>query len=634
MSPIVGREREVAELVEHLTDSTRLVTLTGPGGTGKTRLSLQVAAELVDDFPGGVFFVPLGGLREPELVQSTITSTVGVQALNELNDRAALLVVDNFEHLLESAPVVGTILGETGAKIIVTSRAPLRVEGEQEYPVDPLPDEQAVDLLTQRARAVRPDFEPDENAREICRRLDGLPLALELAASRLRSLGPAALLERLDRRLPILTGGRRDAPERQRTLRATIEWSYDLLDPELQHLFSRLSVFAGTFSLEAGESVADASVDELDALVETSLLKAIGDDRFLMLETIRELAAERFEESGGADRVRLRHAEFFTNLAKRANLNMEAEGPMRHDLVIPEHDNFRAALQWTIAAGHIELALRLAIALENFWVTRDQSEGKQLFEQLVPLAEDVDQRLHAFALRCYGNCVAFSDSELAERLYGQSRSEFSELGDDLEAAIVLLRIGARVAFRGDKEQAKQLVEESLDFFSSTGFKKGEGQALSFLAGFERESGEPERALGLLERGLALSRETGFTWQEQNTLVSMAEAFFELDRSRDAGRSAAEALEVARRIGDRGMMIGALMLLARAESEQGREERAGRLWGALEAEVERAPVRWFEEDRQKVEPPILARSGSDFERARVAGRKLLLDEAVEEALSHG
>ena len=209
--------------------------------------------------------------------------------------------------------------------MLVTSRAPLRVEGEQEYGIEPLPDADAIELLTQRARAVRRDFEPDEAAREICHRLDGLPLALELAASRLRSLGSAALLERLDRRLPLLTGGRRDAPDRQRTLRATIEWSYDLLPPGLESVFARLAVFAGTFSLVASEAVAAATIDDLDALVEVSLLKAVGEDRFLMLETIREFAGERFATADDAGEVARRHAEHYLQVAEDAGSG-DAEG--------------------------------------------------------------------------------------------------------------------------------------------------------------------------------------------------------------------------------------------------------------------------------------------------------------------
>jgi len=307
-NPLVGRERELDDLSALLLNSARLVTLTGPGGTGKTRLGLQVAAELVDHFPWGVFFVPLAGVEDAELVPSTITATIGIHGLDELHDRNALVVLDNFEHLLDAAPTVATILtGAARTKVVATSRAPLRIDGEREYPVDPLPDDDALTLLTDRARAVRPTFAPDDATREICRRLDGLPLALELAASRLRSLDSNALLGRLEQRLPLLTAGRRDAPERQRTLRATIEWSYDLLDPELQRLFARLGVFA-TFAAEAAEAVADASFDHVDALVEASLLKPLSTGRFLMLETIREFALAQLRAGGEADGIRLRHA--------------------------------------------------------------------------------------------------------------------------------------------------------------------------------------------------------------------------------------------------------------------------------------------------------------------------------------
>jgi len=233
-NPLVGRKTELAELTAMLSNAERLVTLTGAGGSGKTRLALQVGAELLDRFSGGVFFVPLASLTEPELVRSTVARIAGARELEELSDRPALLVLDNFEHLLDAAAEVAALLaaGES-AKVLATSRAPLRVQGECEYAVDPLPEGDAVELLVQRARSVRRDFVPDDCATEICRRLDGLPLALELAAARLRSLDAAALLERLDRRLPLLTAGARDAPARQRTLRATIEWSYDLLPPDL-----------------------------------------------------------------------------------------------------------------------------------------------------------------------------------------------------------------------------------------------------------------------------------------------------------------------------------------------------------------------------------------------------------------
>ncbi len=632
-NPLVGRAREVQELTELLRGSTRLVTLTGAGGAGKTRLGLQVAAELVDDFPGGVFFVPLAGVQQPELVPSTIASTIGVRDLAELHDRQALLFVDNFEHLLDAAPTIATLLTAAAeTKILVTSRAPLRVEGEREFPLDSLPDADAVALLTERARDVRPDFVPDEATKQICQRLDGLPLALELAASRLRSLESASLLERLDRRLPVLTGGRRDAPERQRTLRATIEWSHDLLAPELRRPFEQLAVFV-TFSIEAAEAVTEATFDQIDGLVEASLLKPLGGERFLMLETIREFALEQLEASGEADEVRLRHAEFFTALAQRTNLNMEADGPMRHGLVIPERNNIRAALEWTVATGHDELGLRLAIALENYWVTAaDPLEGKRWIEALLSLSVSTAPELHALAIRCLGNCAVMAVGPAAGiELYEQSLAEFRALGDDLRIAIALHRIASNLAGLGDLERARLLNEESLAFYEHTGFRKGQAQCLSLFGDLERHGGAPERALDYYDRSIALCRETGFTWWEKAVLVSQAAAMFALDRPRDGGRAAVDSLGLAHRIGDRNGMIYGVALVARAAVEQDDDELAGRLWGALEAEDERAPVAGWREDRNQMAELVFSRAGAGFEAARAAGRKLTLDEAVAVAL---
>ncbi len=312
-SPLVGREREIEELVAMLSNGTRLLTLTGPGGTGKTRLALQVAAELVGTQRDGVFWVPLVGLSDPELLDSEVAQTIGApdDLTGFLRGRQLLLLLDNFEHLLDAAPAVSTVLGAgTGVRLLVTSRAPLRVAGEQEYRLEPLPASDAVTLFVERARAVGRELTPDPTVDAICRRLDGLPLAVELAAARTKLLAPERLLERLDSALPILTGGARDAPERQRTLRATIEWSYDLLDPASRELFARLSVFSGTFPLEAAEEVCGADLDGLATLVDSSLVKPVGDDRFLMLDTIAEYARERLEDIG-AEEFRSRHAGYF-----------------------------------------------------------------------------------------------------------------------------------------------------------------------------------------------------------------------------------------------------------------------------------------------------------------------------------
>ena len=631
-STLVGRERELREIFSLLNDSARLVTLTGTGGTGKTRLALQAAAELVGEFSGGVFFVPLAGVQQPELVRATITSTIGIHELGELRDREALLLLDNFEHLLAAAPAVADLLRSASrVKVLTTSRAPLRVEGEREYPVEPLPDDDALTLLTERARAVRPDFTPDEAAREICTRLDGLPLALELAASRLRSLGAAALLERLDQRLPVLTTGRRDAPERQRTLRATIEWSYDLLAVELQRLFARLGVFA-TFTLEAAEAVADARLEDVDALVEASLLKPVRGDRFLMLETIREFVLERLAESGDEDELRRRHVAFLTVLAQRANLTVESQGPMRHDLVVPEHNNIRAVLDWAVANGEADLGLHLALALENFWVTAaDPKEAIGWIDALLARGR-IDPEMHALALRALANCTGITgERRKGIELYEQSLAEFRDLGDELRCAIALHRIATNVALEGELDRARQLNEESIAFYRRSHFVKGEAQCLSLFGDLERRRGAPERALEFYEQSIALCRETGFSWWLKNVLLVQALALFELDRPRDAARSAREALEVAWRMRDRPGIIDGLALTARAAAEEGDDALAGTLWGAIEAEAERAPIPAWQHDRAQTRRAGPGSRGSNFETARVEAHELGLEDAVTLAL---
>ena len=350
---------------------------------GQDSLGLQTAAELVEGVSRRRLLRAACRRRHPDLVQPTIAATIGVHDTTELRDRKALLVVDNFEHLLDAAPTVSALLAVAqNVRVLVTSRAPLRVDGEHEFPIEPLPEVDAVDLLTQRARAVRPDFKPDETALEICRRLDGLPLALELAASRLRSLGSRALLDRLEHRMSLLTGGRRDAPERHRTLRATIEWSYDLLNPVQQRLFSRLAVFA-TFSAAAAAAVADATVDDLDELVEASLLKPMHEDRFLMLETIREFAAERLRPQEGSE-SRRRHADRVLRIpscnARPSALHGSALAQAQ--IFEAEEDNLRAALGHSLESGPNEVALDLVDALWLHWMSRGQlEEGQQWTER-------------------------------------------------------------------------------------------------------------------------------------------------------------------------------------------------------------------------------------------------------------
>jgi predicted ATPase/class 3 adenylate cyclase len=632
-SSLVGRSRELGELAALFRDSVRLVTLTGPGGSGKTRLGLQVAAELVEDFPGGVFFVPLAGVEQPQLVRSTIAATIGVRELGDLRDRQALILVDNFEHLLAAAPAVGSLLSAAPrAQVLVTSRAPLRVEGEQEYGIEPLPDADAIELLTQRARAVRRDFEPDEAAREICHRLDGLPLALELAASRLRSLGSAALLDRLDQRLPLLTGGRRDAPDRQRTLRATIEWSYDLLPQELASVFARLAIFAGTFSLVAAEAVVAAALDDLDALVEVSLLKAVGEDRFLMLETIREFAGERFATVDDAGEVARRHAEHYLRVAEEAGSG-DSEGIVDPEVAERELDNFRKALGWALEPpGDVATGLRIAIALETYWVAHDPFEGRDWLAPLIDKAGDVPRDLRARAMLSYGGLVFIvGEFEHGTSLHEEALAEYTAIGDEYGRAEVLNRLANSALLEEDYVRARALAEEGLEIHRRYGSRKGEATGIGTIATIEWQTDNHRVARELAQRSAALAVEAGFLWWQVAMLHRLCEWSFESGQPGEATRYGQEAVRVADRIGDRMHGVYTVALLARIAAEEGRLEGAGVLWGAVEAEEQRGTIGQWEGERELYADAVLAHAGADFERGRAQGTGLSLDEAVRVAL---
>ena len=378
----LGRERELREVQELVSRAdARVLTLTGPGGSGKTRLALQAAAVASDRYPGGVFWVPLAPLRDPGLVLETAGQAVGARdgLAEHIGDTAMLLLFDNFEHLTEaSADLAGLLAACPRLDLLVTSREPLHVSGEQEYPVPALAPEEGVDFFLARARAVKPDFGVDDAVGEICRRLDDLPLALELAAARVKALAPAQILERLEQRLPLLTGGARDAPERQRTLRATIEWSYDLLNEGETLLFARLAVFRGGCTLEAAEEVAGASLDVMQSLVDKSLLRH-AEERFWMLETIREYAAERLEQQGDGEILRQRHAGYFLRLAEEAEPHLTgSQQALWLERLEAEHDNFRLALDSLRQADRGGEELRPRGSVDALLVrARSPARGKQ-----------------------------------------------------------------------------------------------------------------------------------------------------------------------------------------------------------------------------------------------------------------
>ena len=378
-TPFLGRQRELDEVTALLgSGDARLLTLTGPAGAGKTRLALQAAAEASDHYPDGVFWAPLAALRDPKLVLEVAAQALEARdgLADRIADRRLLLILDNFEHLIDAAgELAGLLAACPNLQLLVTSRELLRLPGEQAYPVPPLEPQDATELFTARARAADPRFEPGPIVEQLCARLDNLPLALELAATRVTVLSPEQLLDRLSKRLDLLKAGRGVDP-RQQTLRATIEWSYDLLDEEERLLFERLSVFRGGCTLEAAEEICDADIDTLQSLIDKSLLRRQG-ERFWMLETIREYAAEQLEQDGEAEVLAERHAEYFLALAEEAGRgapdeDVEQGRGLRHDL-----DNLRSALGWLIGAGDVERELRLATAaFWSLWTLREPARAE------------------------------------------------------------------------------------------------------------------------------------------------------------------------------------------------------------------------------------------------------------------
>jgi predicted ATPase len=466
-SSFVGREAEVAAIAALLRDGARLVSLTGPGGSGKTRLGIEAAATLVPDFKAGVFWVALAALRDPGLVTETIGQTLGAKdgLAEHIGEREMLLLLDNLEQVISAAPdLAGLVERCPNLRLLVTSRERLRVRGEVEYAVLPLVDPEAVDLFCARAQT-----EPDDAIRRLCRALDNLPLAIELAAARASVLTPAQILERLSGRLDLLKGGR-DADPRQQTLRATIEWSHELLTPDEQRLFARLAVFAGGATLSAAEQVVEADLDTLQSLVDKSLVRRTG-ERFWMLETIREYAVERLAASGEADGLRRRYAEQFLALAEEAFPHLEREVLMGShawvDRLENEVVNLRDALDHFANVGPADSWLRLAGALPDFWMARGHTlEGLGHIGRALD-ANPAPSPARARALNGASDLAEVSGKRRSQaRLWAEEALALArELGDTYGVAKALFRVGADAVQDGDWGLATELLNESLAHFS-------------------------------------------------------------------------------------------------------------------------------------------------------------------------
>jgi predicted ATPase/DNA-binding SARP family transcriptional activator len=638
-TPLLGRHQEIMALSVLLRGSgaaarhsaARLVTLTGPGGTGKTRLALEVAAHLLDAFPDGVFLVSLAPIRDPELLLSTLAQILGLReqssrslqdvVVEYLRERQLMLLLDNFEQLLPAAPHVAELLAAAPRlKVLVTSRAPLRLRGEREFPVRPLalPDRMAppetlcqyaaVALFIERAQAVQPEFAvTSTNApavAAICQRLDGLPLAIELAAVRIKLFPPEVLLSRLSHRLRLLVGGQGDLPARQQTLRQTFAWSYELLSDAEKQLFRRLSVFVGGCAAEAvtvvctdGEASfsSDAIIDRLASLVDQSLLQrentSEGELRFTMLETIREYAREQLDESGEAGAVRRRHAQFFLSLAKKADwaagaLGQKVErapgGPGERvwmDRLEREHGNLRATLDWFVETGEAEAGLQLGTLLQALWAARGYlGEGRERLGGLLALPGTEGTAIRALALTRTGALAGYQgDFDAARALHQESLEIARKLGDQQITAMALNNLASMIVTQGDYVTASTLYQESLRIARQLGDRRGVAIVLTCLANVACDQGSALAAQPYYEESLSIARELGDQWQQANTLIGLGDNV----RSRGDYASARSYLEqslaIGRDLNNKRIISDVLYHLAIVEQEQGNAVHARALF---------------------------------------------------------
>jgi predicted ATPase/DNA-binding XRE family transcriptional regulator len=620
---IIGREREIAAVQELLCSSeVRLITLTGPGGIGKTRLAQQVAASLQDQFVNGVWFVVLAPVQDPALVIATISQTLGIQESREqplaesfrdyLRTKHLLLVLDNFEQVLEAAPQIAELLATSPyLNVLATSRAPLHLSGEREFPVPPLilPKRQplelhwidslaqcsAITLFVQRAQAVKPDFVLTEHnalaVAEICARLDGLPLAIELAAARIKLLPPQTLLARLHNRLNILTCGPVDMHARHRTLRDTIDWSYYLLEPGEQTLLVRMAIFQGGCSLEAAEMVCNGEGDlpldvlhGLASLLDKNLLRqaeaADGEPRFTMLETIKEYALERLAQSRESELLWQRHAEHYVKLAEQIELELRgAQQAAWLQRLEQEHDNLRTALQWALDKGASETCTRLGRALWFFWLVRGHfTEGRHWLEAILSCAGSTDSNERAKVLLGAGVLAREQgDCSHAVTLLEESLQLCRKLGDKGGVAETLSHLGRVVQLEGNYVQAATLIEESLALYRELPSKRGIAEALYSLGRTAQRQGNYAQAAARFEECLALYQELGNRWGAAETLCNLGGA---AQCQGDYARAVAlleESLALCRELGNPAGAAWALNELGEVARQQGDYEAASAVY---------------------------------------------------------
>ena len=627
-SSFVGREREIAEVVSLLKNGARLVSLTGPGGSGKTRLAIEAAAELVPEFKAGVFWVGLAPLRDPALVTETIEQTLGAKEglPTHIGEREMLLLLDNFEQVVESATDFSPLLaGCPNLRLLVTTRELLRVQGEVEYAVLPLAQTEAVELF--RARS---GLQPDKTIAELCRSLDYLPLAVELAAARTSVLSPAQILERLSKRLDLLRGGR-DADPRQATLRATIEWSYDLLSDQEKSLFARLAAFAGGCTLESAEEVAGADLDILQSLVNKSLVRRTQ-DRFWMLETVRDYALECLDASGEADSLRLRHAEHFLALAEEAEPHLFGGRPEEwRERLEGEHDNLRASLDFLASCGETQLVLRFAGALAEFWGVKGHLvEGRRRLESALA-TDERGTTARAKALNGAADLATGTGEIAMARLRAEEGLALHrKLGNIWGSADSLLLIGIAANNEGDFVRARGLIEESVRLFGEIGAEHNSLEATRMLAWTYGGLGNTDGAQALLEKNLRRARWLGNRHIEATSLEGLAGYATDEGRAQDALRLLEDAYRLNCEIGDNYRIPFIVCRFGHALAAAGRAEMAARVLSSGLALLEAigAGENWIE--RRNEETLAIIRQQIDdatLTEAWEQGRRLPADGAV-------